>query len=61
MKDSNRHYGEPKGRIFDQAQNLRDVTIVGTNERGERVVWSSLDEPKTSALFEQIASEPAQG
>jgi hypothetical protein len=44
------HYSEPKGRIFEQAQNLRDVVIF--------VSWSSLDERATEALLKESQLTP---
>jgi hypothetical protein len=52
------HYSEPKGRIFEQAQNLRDVVIFGRDADGALVSWSSLDERATEALLKESQLTP---
>lgn len=45
------HYGEPKGRIFERGQDLRDVVVIGKDQNGETQLWSSFDEPRTNEFL----------
>lgn len=49
-------YQQPKGRIFDQAQNFRKFVVVGEDADGQRHVLSSLDQPETADWLEQITT-----
>lgn len=53
------HYGEPKERIFNKAQQdpLTDVLIVGRDPSGKIVGWTNLDQANTDAFLKEAAPE----
>jgi hypothetical protein len=52
------HYGEPKSSIFDRAQNLTNVVVIGRDKDGRAIAWSSLDEQGTQALLNETTAQP---
>lgn len=46
------HFGEPKARVFERGQELRDVTLVGKDANGDVQIWSTLDQQANNELFE---------
>lgn len=50
-KQPKAHYGEPMGRIFENAQQLKRVVVFGEDQNGEPVIWSTLDERQTTELL----------
>lgn len=48
---SNSHYGEPKARVFERGQELRDVTIVGTDANGKPQIWSTLPDDQVENVL----------
>lgn len=55
------HYGEPRERIFNRAQQdpLTNVLIVGRDVDGKVVGWTDLDEGAAQALLRDVAPELA--
>jgi hypothetical protein len=58
---SNAHYSEPKARILERASELRDVTVVGKEQSGKTVIWSSLPDQQTEQLFTEAFPALAEG
>jgi hypothetical protein len=49
-------YGQAKGRVFEQAQNFRNVVVIGDDGSGEPRILSSFDETETSAWLNKAHS-----
>jgi hypothetical protein len=54
----NAQYDQPKGRLFEQAQNFRNVVIVGEDADGKRHILSDLPEAKATDWLKQSQFEP---
>jgi hypothetical protein len=45
------HYDQPKARIFEQGQALRDAVVIGRDPDGQVVAWTNLDERTAQGLL----------
>jgi hypothetical protein len=50
----NAQYDQPKGRLFEQAQNFRNVVVIGTDDQGEQRMLSSLPQAETAEWLERV-------
>jgi hypothetical protein len=53
-QSKNFEYDAPKGRIFEQAQNFRHVVVIGTDDKGEQRMLSSLPQAETAEWLERV-------
>lgn len=57
-RNAKTQYGQPKGRVFEQAADFKNVVVIGEDASGQRHILSSLSNNETAGWLEQSQLQP---